>query len=91
MRCPQCGAETPDDQWNCASCRINLYWASQHYQELTGIRQQQGLASRPGTPPFLIASHAREMTERTSRGLQVMNKVRAIARRVMLGETAEQP
>lgn len=21
MKCPQCGAVTPDDEWNCRSCR----------------------------------------------------------------------
>ena len=23
MKCPQCGAETPDEEWNCVACRIN--------------------------------------------------------------------
>jgi len=91
MRCPNCGAENSEEAWNCASCRINLYWAHQHYQELAGIREGQGLADGANSPPFLVASHAKEMGERASRGLQVMNKVRVIARRVMRGEAVEQP
>lgn len=91
MRCPQCAAENPEDAWNCISCRVNLYWAHQHYAELVRIREQQGLAPDANTPPFLVASHAREMHERADRGLQVMNKVRTIARRIMRGEAVEQP
>jgi hypothetical protein len=91
MHCPQCGAEAPEDAWNCPSCRINLYWAHQHYEELVHIRQQQGLENRPSTPPFLIKVHARELGERAERGLNVMNKVRSIARRVMRGEATELP
>ncbi len=96
ITCPQCGAQTPNTEWNCVSCRINLYWASQHYKELAQIRSQQGLDPVASTPTFLRASHAREMSERTARGLQVMTKVRAIARRIMQGEatpgeTADQP
>jgi hypothetical protein len=91
MRCPQCGAENAEDAWNCVSCRINLYWAHQHYNELAQIREQQGLASGAASPSFLVASHSREMGERASRGLQVMNKVRTIAWRVMRGEAVEGP
>ena len=91
MRCPQCNAETPDDEWNCVSCRVNLYWAYQHYDELVRIRGQQGLAAPASTPSFLVASHRREMDERAKRGLQVENKVRMIARRVMRGEVTEGP
>src|SRR5919205_946815 len=54
MRCPQCGAETPDEEWNCMSCRINLYWAHQHFAELAHIRKQQGLQTRASTPAFLL-------------------------------------
>ncbi|HYZ29002.1 MAG TPA: hypothetical protein VE570_08115 [Thermoleophilaceae bacterium] len=85
MRCPQCGAETPDDEWNCIHCRINVYWASQHYELLAGIRRQQGLAAGAATPPFLIAAHEGAMTERADRGGKVEHKVRQIARRVMGG------
>ncbi|HEU5347736.1 MAG TPA: hypothetical protein VFU63_03895 [Ktedonobacterales bacterium] len=83
MRCPQCGAESPDDAWNCVSCRINLYWAQQHYSELAHVREQQGLDVEASTPTFLVAAHEREVGERTARGLNGMNKVREIARRAM--------
>ena len=43
MKCPRCGAENSDDEWNCVSCRINLYWATQHYDGLAEIRERQGL------------------------------------------------
>jgi|GEM_PF-2727147 len=89
MRCPQCGSETPDEEWNCVSCRVNLYWAHQHYGELAGIRERQGLAASPPTPSFLRVSHQAAMQDRASRGGQVENKVRMIARRVMRGEIVE--
>ncbi|WIG59797.1 MAG: hypothetical protein OJF49_002544 [Ktedonobacterales bacterium] len=91
MQCPQCGAETPDDQWNCVSCRINLYWASQHYAELAAMRAKAGLDTQTHTPPFLVNVSKRELGERDQRGGPTMNKVREIARRVMRGESAEQP
>jgi hypothetical protein len=91
MRCPQCGAETPDEEWNCVSCRVNLYWAHQHYAELARIREQQGLDTRASSPAFLMTSHQREMRDRARRGGQIENKVRSIARRVMRGQSAEQP
>lgn len=86
MQCPQCGAETPDEEWNCVRCRINVYWASQHYETLAGIRRQQGLAAGPATPPFLVQAHEGAMSERAERGGRVEHKVRQIARRVMRGE-----
>lgn len=89
MRCPQCGAETPDDAWNCPTCRINLYWAHEHYDELARIRAQQSLDERPKTPPFLVKVHQRELGARAKRGLNGMNKVREIARRVMRDESGE--
>jgi hypothetical protein len=88
MQCPQCGAETPDEEWNCGSCRINVYWASQHFQDLAGIRQRQGLPEGPDTPPFLLLAHARAMGERADRGGKVEHKVRQIARRAMSGESS---
>ena len=91
MRCPQCGAETPDEEWNCTSCRVNLYWAHQHYEELARIREQQGLDARASSPSFLITSHQREMRDRARRGGQIENKVRNIARRVMRGQSTDQP
>jgi hypothetical protein len=83
MKCPQCGAQTPDEEWNCASCRMNVYWASQHYDDLAGIRRNQGLRDSADTPPFLRLVHARVMDERATRGGKVEHKVRQIARRVM--------
>ena len=91
MQCPQCGTDVPEDAWNCPSCRINLYWAHQHYEELARIRAQQGLDTGASTPSFLVAVSKRELNDRAGRGLNVMNKVRTIARRVMSGESAELP
>jgi hypothetical protein len=83
MRCPQCGRETPDGDWNCASCRINVYWASQHYEQLMSIRGRQGLPAAPSTPAFLADAHERAMGERADRGGAVEHKVRQIARAAM--------
>jgi hypothetical protein len=83
MRCPQCGTEITDEQWNCASCRINAYWVSQHYDSLARVRQQQGLSAAPRTPSFLILAHERAMNERAGRGGDVDSKVRQIARAAM--------
>jgi hypothetical protein len=86
MQCPQCSAETPAEEWNCVSCRMNVYWASQHYDALTGIRERQGLHPPAETPPFLLRAHVSAMDERADRGGRVEHKVRQIARRVMRGE-----
>jgi hypothetical protein len=72
------------------SCRINLYWAHQHFAELAHIREQQGLQNRASTPAFLLTSHQREMGARARRGGQE-NKVRMIARRVLRGQVPDQP
>lgn len=91
MRCPQCGAETPDEEWNCVSCRMNVYWASQHYEDLAGLRQRQGLLTAE-TPSFLVQAHASAMEERAGRGGKVEHKVRQIARRAMAsGRVPSQP
>ena len=84
MICPQCGAETPDDEWNCVSCRINVYWASQHYAELAKIREQQGLAPASAPAPFLVEAHRGAMDDRADRGGRVEHRVRKIARLMML-------
>ncbi len=86
MKCPQCGAETPDEEWNCVSCRMNVYWASQHYDDLVGIRQRHGLRADADTPPFLLQVHASAMEQRAERGGKVEHKVRQIARRAMSRE-----
>jgi hypothetical protein len=85
VKCPQCGAETPDEEWNCVSCRINVYWASRHYEDLARIREDQGLRRSPATPVFLTQAHEQEMTERAERGGQADDRVRQIARREMRG------
>ena len=85
MKCPQCGRETPDGEWNCVSCRINVYWASRHWDDLASIRGVQGLPAAPPTPPFLVAAHERAMTDRAGRGGRVEHKVRRIARAAMRG------
>jgi hypothetical protein len=91
MKCPQCGEQTPDYEWNCASCRMNVYWASQHYADLAGIRRQEGLQDSADTPPFLRLAHASAMDYRATRGGKVEHKVRQIARRVMREMNREKP
>jgi hypothetical protein len=90
MQCPQCGEETPDEEWNCVSCRMNVYWASQHYEDLAGIRQRLGLRVPAATPSFLLQAHANAMDERADRGGKVEHKVRQIARRAMNREVPNQ-
>jgi hypothetical protein len=57
--CPQCATMNDDDQKNCCECRINLYWAFQHYEELATIRKMNRLASRPEATSFLIETSKR--------------------------------
>jgi hypothetical protein len=83
MKCARCGAETPDDEWNCVSCRINLYWASQHFEGLAQIREHQGLPETVESPAFLIKVHKEVMDDRAERGGCVENKVRSAARKAM--------
>jgi hypothetical protein len=87
MQCPQCGAETPDEEWNCVSCRINVYWASQHYADLARLRREEGLPAAGQTPSFLLHAHESAMTERAERGGRVEHKVRQIARQAMRART----
>ena len=54
--CPQCGTANQDDAKNCCTCRINLYWAFQHYQELAELRAQNQLPPAPTSPAFLLAT-----------------------------------
>jgi predicted RNA-binding Zn-ribbon protein involved in translation (DUF1610 family) len=90
MRCPQCGEDTPDEDWNCRSCRMNVYWASRHHSALGGIRRQLGLPEATPTPSFLITAHAQAMAERADRGGREEHRVRQIARRVMAGSATEE-
>jgi hypothetical protein len=87
MECQQCGAQTPDEEWNCAACRMNVYWASQHYGDLARIRQGRGLDSGTDTPSFLRQAHEQAMNERADHGGRVEHRVRQIARRVMRQQT----
>jgi hypothetical protein len=83
MRCPQCGTETADEEWNCVTCRMNLYWASQHFDDLARIRDRQGLRAASDTPAFLRQDHEREMNRRVERNGRIEHKVRQIARLAM--------
>ena len=83
MQCPQCGAETPDNEWNCVSCRMNLYWAKRHYDDLARIGERQGLPASARTPSFLVKTHQNAMDDRAPRGGRVEHKVRQIARLIM--------
>ena len=85
MRCPKCGTEAPDDAWNCASCRMNLYWAAQHYDDLARIREHAGLPESADSPTFLVHSHETAMSER---GEPAENNVRSLARKVMRRKSA---
>ncbi len=62
---------------------MNVYWATQHYEELVRIRRQEGLAGAAQTPAFLRQSHAQAMNERAQHGGRVEHKVRQIARLAM--------
>jgi hypothetical protein len=81
MDCAQCGTEIPDGDWNCPSCRINVYWATQHFEELARIREQRGLARASSSPSFLVEAHKEAMGERADKGVE--HRVRAVARKVM--------
>jgi hypothetical protein len=89
MHCPQCGAEVPDAEWNCPECRINVYWASQHYADLARVRQGFELPSVTDTPEFLRHAHELAMNERAEIGGLAEHRVRQIARRAMQGRHDE--
>ncbi len=54
IECPQCGSMNEDGVKNCQACRVNMYWAFQHYEELAAMRSRNTLAPRPETAPFLL-------------------------------------
>jgi hypothetical protein len=83
MVCPQCRTEVPNEDWNCPSCRINVYWAHEHFEELAERRRREGLRPSPATPAFLLSSSRRAYEERAPRVAHLQSKVREIARRVM--------
>jgi hypothetical protein len=57
--CPQCGTPNEDDAKNCKGCRVNLYWAFQHYDELAALRQANQLKPKPDTASFLVDTSKR--------------------------------
>lgn len=57
--CPQCGTMNEDDVKNCSGCRVNMYWAFQHYDELAAIRKENSLMPHPETSYFLIETSKR--------------------------------
>jgi hypothetical protein len=62
---------------------MNVYWASQHYDDLAQVRHQQGLPAAAPTPSFLRQAHEHAMNERADRGGRVEHKVRQVARLAM--------
>ncbi len=48
-----------DDIKNCSACRINMYWAFQHHEELVAIRKANKLTPRPETSSFLVETSKR--------------------------------
>lgn len=89
MKCPQCGTAIPDSEWNCGKCRMNVYWASQHYSQLAGIRRSQGLPPAAPTPSFLVRVHRDAMDDRATRGGREEHRVRQVARSIMRGTAPE--
>ncbi|MBV9690006.1 MAG: hypothetical protein JO202_09865 [Ktedonobacteraceae bacterium] len=57
--CPQCDTENEDDVKNCKKCRVNMYWAFQHYEELASLRQANQLSPRPQSASFLLNTSSR--------------------------------
>ena len=57
--CPQCGTMNEDDVKNCKGCRINMYWAFQHYEELARLRQENKLPPAPLSAAFLVNTSKR--------------------------------
>lgn len=57
--CPQCGVNNEENAKNCCSCRVNLYWAAQHYAELAHIKRSQPQPSQPPTASFLLQASRR--------------------------------
>ncbi|GAC1354116.1 MAG: hypothetical protein NVSMB38_31740 [Ktedonobacteraceae bacterium] len=52
--CPQCDTMNEDDIKNCKGCRVNMYWAYQHYDELAKLRTENKLPPRPVSASFLV-------------------------------------
>lgn len=86
MTCPQCGTEIADEEWNCPACRINVYWAQRHFEDLAATRRREGLPPSPTTPAFLVSCSKRVVEERAERLVNADAKTREIARRAMRGD-----
>jgi len=43
-----------DDAKNCRGCRVNMYWAFQHYEELAVLCEANKLPPRPESALFLV-------------------------------------
>ena len=48
-----------DDIKNCKGCRVNMYWAFQHFDELASLRKSRGMSARPQTASFLVDTSGR--------------------------------
>jgi hypothetical protein len=59
IECPQCGTINDEDVKNCKSCRVNMYWAFQHYAELAALREANRLTPQPETASFLIETSSK--------------------------------
>ena len=59
--CPQCGSMNEDDSKNCKGCRVNLYWAFQHYEELAALRRANNLPAKPETAELTVGREANKV------------------------------
>jgi hypothetical protein len=59
IECPQCGGMNEEGVKNCRECRVNMYWAFQHYEELARLRTVNRLAPQPETASFLVETSKR--------------------------------
>ncbi|WP_126550111.1 hypothetical protein [Dictyobacter kobayashii] len=57
--CPRCQTHNMLEAKNCQQCRVNLYWAHQHYAELATLRQDHQLAPNAPTASFLLETSRR--------------------------------
>lgn len=59
MLCPRCQMANVFMAKNCQRCRVNLYWAQQHYKELVCLRQKHQLPADAPTASFLLETSRR--------------------------------
>ena len=62
---------------------MNVYWASQHYEDLASVRRREGLDPQSDTPAFLRRALERAELERSASNGRADDKVRQVARRTM--------